>query len=140
MFRFRTTSDDTEPDLTVLAAANQRRGTNIQMKCSPRPTRIGTFLRKSGIDGLPQLVNVLKGDMSIIGPHAFTPSQQAQRPEERLMVKPGLSCYWQLNGRNRLSKSEQIELDRRYIKERSLWTDIKLIGKTFCFTLRGKHS
>lgn len=140
IYKFRTTVTDTAPAQAALAAVNERRGTNIQMKCSPRTTRLGALLRRTAIEGLPQLFNVLKGDMSIIGPRSFTPQQQAQKPEERLLVKPGLSCYWQLSDRNALSKTEQIELDRRYIKERSLWTDLKLIGRTFRFMLGHNNS
>lgn len=136
MYRFRTTYMDTGIDYAAVRAANLRRGTSIRMKRSPRTTKVGAYLNRSSIDALPQLINVLKGDMSVIGPRPCSPSEQAEKPGERLLVKPGLSCYWQLGGGNSRSKSEQIELDRQYIRERSLRTDLRLIAGTFRFALR----
>ena len=95
------------------------------MRHDPRRTRVGKFIRKTSIDELPQLVNILKGDMSIIGPRPFIPEEQAILPSDRLLVKPGLSCYWQIGGKNTLRVQEQIALDRKYV------ADIKIIIKTF---------
>ena len=99
----------------------------------------GSFLHRSAINELPQLFNILKGDMSVIGPRAIRLNGTADLSGNRLPVKPGLSCYAQVAG-TRLSRSEQIALDQRYIAERSLLTDLKLVGRTILHTLCGKNS
>ena len=88
---------------------------------------MGRFIRRTSIDELPQLVNILKGDMAVIGPRPFIESEQKCLPEDRLLVKPGLSCYWQIGGKNELSMQEQIALDRKYVEERSVIVDVKII-------------
>lgn len=130
IYKFRSMRVDAEVHKNELAAMNQGHGATFEMKHDPRRTRSGKFLRKSSIDELPQLLNVLKSQMSIIGPRPFIPEEQAKLPSDRLLVKPGLSCYWQIGGKNSLSEEEQIELDRKYIRERSMWTDIKIVFKT----------
>ena len=140
IYKFRSMYKKADKIREELMAKDECRGATFKMKNDPRITRIGHIIRKTSIDELPQLVNILKGEMSVIGPRPFIPREQANLPDDRLLVNPGLSCYWQLSDRNALSKTEQIELDRRYIKERSLWTDLKLIGRTFRFMLGHKNS
>ena len=106
-----------------------------------RITRVGKFLRKTSIDELPQLFNVLKGEMSIVGPRPALPHEVAQYTAyewQRLYVTPGLSCYWQIAPhRNDLSFEEWMDLDVKYVKERSFWVDWKIIFKTFKVCLLG---
>lgn len=130
IWKFRSMRTNAEGLKAQLMSQNQDCGANFKMDHDPRITRVGDLIRKTSIDELPQLVNILKGDMSIVGPRPFIESEQKKLPNDRLMVKPGLSCYWQIGGKNDLSMSEQIELDRRYVKERSLWVDIRIIFKT----------
>ena len=122
-----------------LLAKNEGNGATFKMKKDPRITRIGSIIRKTSIDELPQLLNILKGDMSIIGPRPFIPSEQENLPSDRLSVLPGLSCYWQIGGKNDLPLEQQIALDRKYIKERSLLTDVKIVLKTIVHVLTGKN-
>ena len=100
----------------------------------PRITKIGKVLRAAGIDELPQLWNILKGDMSFVGPRPPIPKEVEQYSDTdrlRLLVKPGLTCYWQVQPkRNSISFEKWMELDRKYIQQRSFWVDIKLILKT----------
>lgn len=125
IYKFRSMKINAEDLKEELINRNQSEGANFKMRHDPRRTRVGKFIRKTSIDELPQLVNILKGDMSIIGPRPFIPEEQAILPSDRLLVKPGLSCYWQIGGKNTLSVQEQIALDRKYV------ADIKIIIKTF---------
>ena len=107
----------------------------------PRITRVGRILRKTSIDELTQLWNVLMGDMSIVGPRPAVPSEVALYTSEdrrRLLVKPGLTCIWQVSGRGDLPFTAQVQLDLEYIQRRSLWLDIKLISKTIPAVLSGR--
>ena len=105
-------------------------------------TRVGRFLRKTSLDELPQLFNILKGDMSIVGPRPALPrevEQYGDYEKQRLYVTPGLSCYWQIvPHRNDLSFEEWMDLDVKYVKERSFWVDWKIIFKTFKVCLLGR--
>ncbi len=131
IYKFRSMKINAEELKEELIDHNQSEGANFKMRHDPRRTRVGKFIRKASIDELPQLVNILKGDMSIIGPRPFIPEEQSLLPGDRLLVKPGLSCYWQIGGKNTLSIQEQIALDRKYVAERSFMVDIKIIIKTF---------
>ena len=116
-----------------LAAQNEMSGPMFKMKDDPRVTKVGKFIRKTSIDEIPQLWNVLKGDMSLVGPRPSLPKEVAQFESwmhKRLEVKPGLTCYWQVSGRNNIDFEDWMKLDVRYVKERNLWIDIKLICKT----------
>ncbi|WP_294750964.1 sugar transferase [uncultured Ruminococcus sp.] len=133
IYKFRTMGANSDSLREELKERNEDQGANFKMSDDPRVTRIGAFLRKYSIDELLQLFNILKSDMSIIGPRPFIAEEQVELPDDRLLVKPGLSCYWQIFGKNDLTKEEQIELDRKYIRERSVKTDIKILWKTvFC--------
>jgi exopolysaccharide biosynthesis polyprenyl glycosylphosphotransferase len=108
-------------------------GTTFKMKRDPRVTTVGRFIRKASIDELPQLWNVFVGDMSLVGPRPPVPSEVAQytaRERQRLFVKPGITCIWQVSGRSDIPFPEQVLLDIEYIQKRSLWMDIKLLLRT----------
>ncbi|MBP1550567.1 MAG: sugar transferase [Oscillospiraceae bacterium] len=140
MLKFRSMYKDAEQRKAALMSQNEYAEVHFKIGNDPRITKIGHIIRKTSIDELPQLVNILKGDMSLIGPRPFIRSEQEQLPSERLLVKPGLSCYWQISDTIKLSNEEQLELDYRYIRERSFATDIKLIFKTVVVVFTGKNS
>lgn len=139
MYKFRSMKPNSEKELDRLMQHNEYADVHFKMSCDPRITRVGKFIRKTSLDELPQLLNVIKGDMSIIGPRPFIPSEQEQLPSDRLFVKPGLSCYWQITDTTKMSNSEQLELDYRYIRERSFATDIKIMFLTVMVVL-GKRN
>ena len=132
--KFRTMVPNAEKKLDELLSKNEMDGPVFKIKDDPRITRIGRFLRKSSLDELPQLINILKGDMSIVGPRPALPREVEQYDEydrQRLIVQPGLTCYWQIQPhRNELSFEEWMELDMKYIRERSFVTDWKIIFGT----------
>ena len=134
LYKFRTMCPDAEEQLNELLSQNQMDGPVFKIKEDPRITRIGKFIRKTGIDELPQLLNILKGNMSLVGPRPALPREVEQYDEfdrRRLSVKPGLTCYWQIQPhRNSLSFEEWMELDQKYIRERSFWVDWKIIFGT----------
>ena len=133
MYKFRSMVIDAEEKLFGLKDKNEMSGPMFKMKDDPRITKVGKFIRKTSIDELPQLFNVLKGEMSLVGPRPNLPREVIKFTDyqkDKLLVKPGLTCYWQVTGRNNIDFEEWIELDIKYIKERNTWTDIKLIFKT----------
>lgn len=134
-YKFRTMCPDAEAKLEALLPYNEMEGPAFKMKNDPRITRVGRFLRKTSIDELPQLWNVLRGEMSIVGPRPGLPREVEQYDDyarQRLLITPGLTCYWQIqDNRNDLSFDEWVELDVKYIRERSFLTDWKIIFKTF---------
>ena len=136
IYKFRSMYKKADKKLEELLAKDECKGATFKMKNDPRITKIGHIIRKTSIDELPQLINILKGEMSIIGPRPFIPREQANLPDDRLLVTPGLSCYWQIGGKNSLTTEEQIELDRKYIKERSVFVDIGIIIKTVLFVFK----
>ena len=140
IYNFRSMRIDAEKMKNKLIAQNEDHGANFKIKQDPRVTKLGRFLRKSSIDELPQLLNILKGDMSVIGPRPFVAEEQRRLPDDRLLVKPGLSCFWQVGGKNDLSLSEQIELDRKYIRERSVPVDIKIVFMTLALVFSGRNN
>lgn len=134
-YKFRSMIPEAESKLEELLPENEMQGPVFKIKDDPRITRVGRIIRKSSLDELPQLYNVLRGDMSIVGPRPALPREVVQYDDyakQRLMVTPGLTCYWQIQpNRNQLTFDEWLELDLKYIKERSFWTDWKIIFKTF---------
>ena len=133
MYKFRSMCVEAESMLPNLQHANEVDGPAFKIKNDPRITKVGRFLRKTSIDELPQLINVLMGDMSIVGPRPPLPNEVEQYNEyqmQRLSVKSGLTCYWQCSGRNELSFDKWVELDLKYINEMSILTDIKIILMT----------
>ena len=114
-------------------------GPMFKIKDDPRITKVGKFIRKTSIDELPQLINVIKGDMSLVGPRPSLPKEVKKFEQwmmERLEVKPGLTCIWQISGRNNIDFEDWMKLDIKYVRERSLVLDFKLIFKTI-FVLFG---
>ena len=142
MYKFRTMAVDAEQQRAELAALNEMDGPVFKIRDDPRVTRIGKFLRRSSLDELPQLFNVLRGDMSIIGPRPPLPCEAAEYTDYqslRLIVKPGLTCLWQVRtDRNAVSFAEWVEDDMEYILNASLWGDVKLMLKTPFVMLRGE--
>jgi exopolysaccharide biosynthesis polyprenyl glycosylphosphotransferase len=142
MLKFRTMSTDAEMRRAEFLAFNQMSGPVFKIDDDPRVTRVGRFLRKTSIDELPQLVNVLRGEMSLVGPRPLplyevdkfeTPAQR-----RRLSVSPGLTCLWQISGRNEIkSFHDWVNLDLLYIDTWSLWLDIKILLKTIPVVLLG---
>lgn len=134
MLKFRSMVNNAEDLLDDLKDKNEQTGPVFKIKDDPRITRVGRFIRKTSIDELPQLFNILKGDMSIVGPRppiVREVKEYNSYQRLRLTVKPGLTCYWQTMGRNTLGFDEWVELDIKYIQERNFWLDLKLIFKTF---------
>ncbi|MDP4178306.1 MAG: exopolysaccharide biosynthesis polyprenyl glycosylphosphotransferase [Bacillota bacterium] len=133
MYKFRSMVSDAEDLLCKLKSKNEMSGPMFKMKCDPRITKVGKFIRKTSVDELPQLFNILKGDMSIVGPRPNLPNEvekftSVQR--QKLLVKPGLTCYWQVMGRSNIDFEDWMKLDLKYIRERNTWVDVKLILKT----------
>lgn len=132
--KFRSMIPNAEEKLKELLKQNEMDGPAFKMKDDPRITRVGRFIRKTSIDELPQLINILKGDMSIVGPRPPLPREVAQYDEyqmQRLLVTPGLTCYWQIQPhRNDISFDEWMALDMKYICERSFLVDWKIIFGT----------
>lgn len=139
MYKLRSMVSNAEELKEKLLEQNEMSGPMFKMKDDPRITKVGKFIRKTSIDELPQLINVLKGDMSLVGPRPSLPKEVEQFEPwmyERLQVKPGLTCIWQVSGRNNIDFEDWMKLDIKYVRERSLWGDLKLVFKTF-FVLFG---
>ena len=133
MYKFRSMIHNAEDLLKDLMDRNEQTGPVFKINDDPRITKVGKVIRRTSIDELPQLFNVLKGDMSLVGPRPPIPHEVEQYNSyqmQRLAVKPGLTCIWQVSGRNNIGFDEWVEMDIEYIKTRNLWLDIKLIFKT----------
>lgn len=133
MYKFRSMVTNAEEILDKLRDKNEMSGPMFKIKDDPRITKMGKFIRKTSIDELPQLFNVLKGEMALVGPRPSLPREVVQFTDYqklRLLAKPGLTCYWQVSGRNNIDFEDWMELDVKYVRERSTWIDIKLIFKT----------
>ena len=139
-YKFRSMVPNAEAKLQEVLDQNEMDGPVFKMKNDPRITRVGRLIRRTSIDELPQLVNILKGDMSIVGPRPALPREVAQYTDyerQRLYVTPGLTCYWQIQpNRNELTFDEWMELDLKYIQDRNFWLDWKLIFQTIWAVLR----
>ncbi len=144
LYKFRSMVPHAETMLDDLHVRNEMDGPVFKMKDDPRVTKIGRFLRRTGLDELPQFYNVLRGDMSIVGPRPPLPREVARYSNDqmrRLFVDCGLTCYWQVQpARNTLSFEEWVEMDMRYIRECSFLLDLKLILKTIgvMFAMQGR--
>ncbi|WP_367303033.1 sugar transferase [Clostridium baratii] len=142
MYKFRSMVVNAEELKEKLKEQNEMSGPMFKMKEDPRVTKVGKFIRKTSIDELPQLINIVKGDMSLVGPRPSLPKEVKQFEDwmmERLEVKPGLTCYWQVSGRNNIDFEDWMKLDIKYVRERNTLTDIKLIFITV-FVLFGDEN
>ncbi len=143
VYKFRTMIQNAEKDLEKLESLNEVSGPVFKMKDDPRVTPVGKLLRKTSMDELPQLLNVLKGDMSLVGPRPLPVrdymgfDQDWQR--RRLSVRPGLTCLWQVRGKHAIPFDKWMEMDLEYIDQWSLWLDIKILAKTIPTVLKGKE-
>ncbi|MBC1210897.1 sugar transferase [Listeria booriae] len=134
MYKFRSMHVDAEAKLEALLAENEMEGHMFKMKNDPRITKIGRFIRKTSLDEFPQFLNILKGDMSFVGPRPPLEREVANYTEydlKRLAVTPGCTGLWQVSGRNTLTFEQMVELDLKYIRERSMWLNIKILCATF---------
>lgn len=133
IYKFRSMICNAEQLLDKLLDKNDTTGPMFKMKDDPRITRIGRFIRKTSIDELPQLVNVLRGEMTLVGPRPPLPREVAEYTQydmQRLTVTPGCTGLWQVSGRSEVGFEEMVELDLKYIKERNLLLDLKIVFKT----------
>ncbi len=133
LYKFRSMVSDAEARKADLQQSNEMDGPVFKMANDPRITRIGAFLRKTSLDELPQLINVARGEMSLVGPRPPLP-QEVQEYEpwqrRRLSMKPGLTCIWQVSGRNDINFEQWMKMDLEYIDRWSLWFDVQLLAKT----------
>jgi exopolysaccharide biosynthesis polyprenyl glycosylphosphotransferase len=141
MYKFRTMSMEANDAASRLRLVNEMDGPLFKMKNDPRVTRVGGLLRRTSLDELPQLFNVLKGDMSLVGPRPFVPSESAQidgHARRRFEVRPGMTGLWQISGRSQLSYSELARLDYLYVASWSLWWDMRILWHTPARVLEGR--
>ncbi len=140
MLKFRTMCSDAETKKRSLMEKNEMSGPVFKIKEDPRVTRVGKYLRKFSVDELPQFFNVLTGEMSLVGPRPPLPAEVSRfEPwqHRKLSVRPGLTCLWQVNGRNSIDFEEWMLLDLHYIDNWSLWLDAKILAKTIPTVIRG---
>lgn len=133
MYKFRSMRVNAEDEMEKLQEHSEVDGAMFKMKNDPRVTRVGKFIRKTSIDEFPQLLNVLLGQMSIVGPRPPLPREVAdytQYDKQRLYVKPGCTGLWQVTARNSVGFQEMVNIDLDYIQRRSIWLDLKIIFKT----------
>jgi exopolysaccharide biosynthesis polyprenyl glycosylphosphotransferase len=141
IYKFRTMVPNAEEMLGALEDLNEVTGPVFKIMDDPRITSIGKFLRRTSIDELPQLFNILKGDMSLVGPRPLPVrdyqgfNQDWQR--RRFTVRPGITCLWQVNGRSAIPFEQWMRLDLQYMDEWSLWLDLKILARTIPAVLRG---
>jgi lipopolysaccharide/colanic/teichoic acid biosynthesis glycosyltransferase len=141
VYKFRTMVADAEDRLIDLAHTNEADGPLFKLRFDPRVTRVGRLLRKLSLDELPQFLNVLKGEMSLVGPRPALPREVTQwGPElfERLRVQPGITGMWQVNGRSNSSFSEYQRWDLYYVDNWSIWRDLAILAKTVPVVLSSK--
>ncbi len=142
LFKIRSMCLGAEARLKALLDQNHHKeGVTFKIKDDPRITRVGKWLRKFSFDELPQLFNVLKGDMSLVGPRPPVPREVAMYSLEhrrRLAIKPGITCIWQISGRSEIDFSGQVQLDVNYIETQGFWTDFVILARTVPAVLSGK--
>lgn len=132
-YKFRSMRSDAEEQKKDVEALNEVDGPVFKVRSDPRITSVGKFLRRSSLDEIPQVFNVFRGDMSIVGPRPPLPSEvERYQPwqRKRLEVTPGITCLWQISGRSHLSFNEWMRLDLEYLRQRSLRTDVLILLKT----------
>jgi lipopolysaccharide/colanic/teichoic acid biosynthesis glycosyltransferase len=140
LWKFRTMENDAEKKKAELLEKNEMSGPVFKISDDPRVTKVGRFLRKYSIDEFPQFLNVLRGDMSLVGPRPALPSEVAgfePWQHRKLSVKPGLTCLWQADGRNSIDFEDWMKMDLKYIDNWSLWEDTKIIARTIPTVLKG---
>lgn len=143
IYKFRSMASNAEERLKDLLALNEVSGAMFKMKDDPRVTKVGKFIRKTSIDELPQLFNVLRGEMSLVGPRPPLPrevEEYTNYDRQRLLVVPGCTGLWQVSGRSNVGFSEMVELDIQYIKNRSVFKDFKIIFKTILVLFGSKNA
>jgi exopolysaccharide biosynthesis polyprenyl glycosylphosphotransferase len=143
MYKLRTMVNDAEAHLEEIQHLNEMDGPVFKIRHDPRVTRVGRFLRVFSIDELPQLWSVLTGEMSLVGPRPPMPCEVLKyetAERRRLSMRPGLTCLWQVSGRNDVEFDEWVKLDLQYIDSWSLWNDIKIVLMTIPVVLRGTGS
>ncbi len=142
MLKFRSMVIDAEARLKDLLAKNEKAsGITFKMKNDPRITKVGRFIRKSSLDELPQFWNVLKGEMSLVGPRPPVPKEVVLYSDDawrRLQVIPGFTCIWQVSGRSNIGFRDQVRLDVKYLLEQNVFTDLKLVFLTVPAVLKGE--
>ncbi len=139
-YKFRSMRTDADKMLESIQHLNESSGELFKMKNDPRITRVGRFLRKTSLDELPQFFNIIKGDISFVGPRSPLPREVANYTDysmQRLSVIGGLTCYWQVSGRSQIDFSGMVELDYKYIRERGFLTDIKILFLTIPAVIKG---
>lgn len=140
LYKFRSMYRDADAIVEKLKDLNEAEGPIFKIKKDPRITKVGAILRKTSMDELPQLINVLKGDMSLVGPRPPLPREVEEYTDYqrgRLAVRPGLTCLWQIQGRSSIPFDKWVELDLEYIRNQSLWLDLKILLKTIPAVLKG---
>ena len=140
VLKFRSMMDGAERLLVDLSDRNESDGLLFKIKHDPRVTRVGSLIRRYSIDELPQLINVLKGDMSLVGPRPLPVDPDVFGPidGQRHAVRPGLTCHWQVSGRSEISYGRMVEMDLAYIRDSSIWTDLSLMLRTVPVVLAGE--
>lgn len=140
-YKFRSMTNGAEKRKVELNHLNELDGPVFKVRADPRVTRVGRLLRRSSLDELPQLINVLRGEMSMVGPRPATPDEVAQyRPNDliRLAVKPGLTCWWQVRGRSTLDFDTWMDFDREYAYGLSFWVDMQILVRTVGAVIGGR--
>jgi exopolysaccharide biosynthesis polyprenyl glycosylphosphotransferase len=141
LYKFRSMVAGAEQMMESVAHLNDRDGPAFKIIDDPRITRIGRFLRRTSLDELPQLLNVIRGEMSLVGPRPPLPEEVRRYAwlfRKRLSVKPGVTCIWQISGRNNVSFDRWMEMDHEYIENWSLWLDLKILFLTVPVVLLSK--
>lgn len=140
MYKFRSMYRDADKMVEGLGDMNEASGPVFKMKKDPRITKVGGVLRRTSIDEIPQIINVLKGEMSVVGPRPALPCEVEKYSDferRRLEVKPGVTCLWQVQGRSNIPFKEWVKLDIEYIDNQSIWMDFKIILKTVPAVIKG---
>lgn len=140
IYKFRTMYEDSEDMIKKFSKEQiEEYKENYKLKQDPRVTKIGKFLRKTSLDELPQILNILKGELSIVGPRPVVSSElekYGSNKEKFLSIKPGLTGYWQVNGRSLTSYEERIKMELYYIENRGIWLDTKIFFKTIISVIK----